>query len=185
MIRPPLTRRIIGLLLVVLPWTSHAEEGERGRFGVALNTSFNGEVTPLRLVPSLTWATGKSQLEAGLGIHPFIRREQRVFSGELNAKVFPNGTDRLLSPYLIGRFSYVNNDLETYYPTTYHYLFLNGGYGLVLSGNDRSYVGTNVTGGLFTFARRSENPYPGFDRNGLFQKVGLNLAFQFNVGYRF
>lgn len=183
--RIKLTRALVAAMLVLLPATSRAEEPEGGRFGVAVNTSFNGEVTPLRLVPSVTWSTGKSQLEAGVGVHPFIRKEQRVFSGELNAKVFPNGRDQTLSPYLIGRFSYLNNDLETFYPTTYHYLFLNAGYGLVLSGNDRSYVGTNVTGGLFTYARRSENPYPGFDRNGLFQKVGLNLAFQFNLGFRF
>ena len=55
----------------------------------------------------------------------------------------------------------------------------------MLSSNGRSYVGTNVTGGLFTYARSSENPYPGFDKDGLFDKVGLNLACQFNVGYRF
>ncbi len=181
-----LTRWLVGLLLVVLPATSHAEApDESGRFGIALNTSFNGEVYPLRLVPTATYATGRSQFEAGVGIHPFIRKEQRVWSGEFNYKYYPNTTEQTLSPYLIGRFSYVNNALESYYPTTYHYLFLNAGYGLVLSSNGRSYVGTNVTGGLFTYARASENPYPGFDKDGLFDKVGLNLACQFNVGYRF
>ena len=164
---------------------AESPDDDGGRFGIALNTSLNGEVYPLRLVPTVTWTTGPTQLEAGFGFHPFIRKEQRVFSGELNAKYFPNAMDRALSPYLVGRFAYVNNALETYFPTTYHYLFLNGGYGLVISGNGKSYVGTNVTGGLFTYARRSENPYPGFDGNGLFQEVGLNLAFQFDVGYRF
>jgi len=179
-------RWLVGLLLALVPLTGVAADGEpAGRFGVALNTSFNGEVYPLRLVPTGTYAIGKSQLEAGVGFHPFIRKEQRVFSGEFNAKYFPNGTERALSLYLIGRLAYLNNDLETYYPTTYHYLFLNVGYGLVLSTNGRSYVGTNVTGGLFTYARRSDNPYPGFDRNGLFQKVGVNVACQFDVGYRF
>jgi len=47
------------------------------------------------------------------------------------------------------------------------------------------YVGTNVTGGLFTHARRSENPYPGFDKSGLFAKVGFNVSCQFQVGHRF
>ena len=45
--------------------------------------------------------------------------------------------------------------------------------------------GTNVTGGLFTHTRRSENPYPGFDKSGLFAKVGFNVSCQFQVGHRF
>ncbi len=135
------------------------------------------------MVPTATYRTGKSQLEAGIGLHPFFRRDQRVLSGEFNYKYFPNGMDHPLSLYLIGRCSYVNNARETYYPTTYHYLFLNGGYGLVLSSNGRTYLGTNVTAGPFTYARRSENPY--FAEDGLLDEVGLNLAFQFNVGYRF
>lgn len=181
-----MTRWFVGLLFVLLPVTSHAEapDGE-GRFGIALNTSFNSEVHPMRLVPTATFATGKSQFEVGVGIHPFIRKEQRVLSGEFNYKYFPNTTEQTLSLYLVGRLSYVNNALETYYPTTYHYLFLNGGYGLVLSGNETTYVGTNVTAGLFTYARRSENPYPGFGEDGFFERSGLNVSSQFNMGYRF
>ena len=165
---------------------SRAPESEKaGRFGIALNTSTNGEVYPMRLVPTATFVTGRSALEAGVGFHPFIRKDQRILSGEFNYKYFPNGMDQTLSVYVIARLSYVNNALETFYPTTYHYLFLNAGYGVILCNNTKTYLGTNVTAGPFTYARSSENPYEGFEKDGLFDKVGVNLAFQFNVGYRF
>jgi len=179
-------RWLAGLLVCLLPTTSHAEApDDEGRLGIALNSSINGEVYPMRLVPTATFLVKKSQLEAGVGLHPFIRKDQRVLSGELNYKYFPNGLDNALNLYVIGRFSYVNNARETHYPTTYHYLFLNGGYGLMLRGNGKMYLGTNVTTGPFTYARRSENPYQGFESDRLFDKTGFNLAFQFNVGYGF
>ncbi len=180
-------RKIAVMLACLLPVTSQAAEPDEdtGRFGVALNTSINGEVYPMRLVPTVSYSVGKTQLEAGIGLHPFIRKDQRVLSGEFNYKYFPNGMDNKVSLYVIGRASYVNNARETFYPTTYHYLFLNGGYGLNLSGSGKAYVGTNVTAGAYSFARRSANPYAGFEEDGFMDKVGLNLAFQFNLGYRF
>ena len=180
-----LTRGLLGALACLLPMTGAAEERPPRSFGAALNTSVNGEVYPMRLVPSAIMLFGRSQLEAGVGLHPFIRRDQRVLSGETSYKFFPNGTERALNLYLIGRLSYVNNARETFYPTTYHYLFLNGGYGVMVSNPNGLYIGTNVTAGPFTYMRQSENPYEGFDSDRLFDEVGLNLAFQFNIGYRF
>ena len=87
--------------------------------------------------------------------------------------------------YLITHFSYVNNKLETYYPTTYNYLFLNGGYGFQINTFKGVYIGTNMNVGVSTHEKNSKNPYPGFTTNDLFDKFGLNLAFQFNIGYRF
>lgn len=188
-------RRMAGMvaaLVALAPATAWAEEApavespaDDGRWGVALNTSVNGEVTAMRFVPSVTWRKGKGQLEAGVGVHPWIRRDQRVLSGELNAKAFPNGADNKLNLYVLSRFSYVNNKRETYYPTTYHYLFLNGGYGLMLRGAGGIEMGTNVTAGAYTFARSSENPYPGWEEDGLFAEVGFNVAYQFDLGWRF
>ncbi|MCB9793651.1 MAG: hypothetical protein H6741_13085 [Alphaproteobacteria bacterium] len=185
-----LARALVAALLTLVPLSSQAQEpaaapDDGPRFGLALNSSVNGEVYPMRLTPTATVLLGKSQLEAGVGLHPFIRKDQRVWSGELNYKYFPNGLDNAIDLYLIGRFSYVNNARETYYPTTYHYLFLNAGYGMMLSHERGSYIGTNLSVGPYTYARRSENPYEGFDDDALFDKVGFNLAFQFNVGYRF
>jgi hypothetical protein len=159
-------------------------DGER-HFGVALNTTANGEVNAMRLVPTATLSMGKNMLEAGVGFHPFIRKDQRIISGDFNYKYFPNGTGQPLSVYLIGRLSYVNNALESFYPTTYHYVFLNAGYGVMLSDNTKTYLSTNVTAGPFSYARVSENPYPTFEGDGFLDQVGVNLAFQFNLGYRF
>ena len=143
----------------------------------------NGEV-PLRLVPTAILLVGKNQLEAGVGIHPFIHRDHRVVSVELNYKYFPNGLENAISPYLVGQLAYARDARKAYYPTTYHFMFLNGGYGLMLSGDSRTYLGTNVSIGPYARIRRSENPYPGFDSDGLVDDVGFNLAFQLNVGYR-
>ncbi len=180
------TRWLAGMLACLLPVVSHAEEPDtEPRFGLALNSSISGEVYPIRLVPTATLLVGKSQLEAGVGLHPFIRTDQKVWSGELNYKYFPNGVDNALNLYLIGRLSYVNNARQTFYPTTYHYLFINGGYGLMVNGHGGTYLGTNVSVGSYAYIRRSENPYAGFETDGLFDDTGLTLAFQFNVGYRF
>lgn len=177
-------RRLV-LVLIALSalFGNTASAGAPRSFGVALNSSVNGEVSPMRLVPTALMQAGKSQLEAGVGLHPFIQKGEQVWSGELNYKYFPNGDSNALNLYLIGRFSYINHARETFYPTTYHYLFLNGGYGVMVSNPNGLYLGTNVTLGSFTYVRRSENPY--FEADGLFDEAGLSLAFQFNIGYRF
>jgi len=180
---PLLSRVVVGLTLAMAPLTSHA--GDAPRWGVAMNSNVSGEVPAMRLVPTASVLLDRTQLEAGVGLHPFIRTDQRVWSGELNAKFFPNGTEDKLNLYLISQLAYVYKDLETYYPTTYHYLFMLGGYGLTVTNPNGIYMGTNVTVGPYTFNRRSENPYPGFGSDEMFDEVGLALAFQFNLGYRF
>lgn len=157
----------------------------RGKFGVALNSSLNGEVYPLRLVPSITYLNENSQLELGFGIHPFIKVDQNVYSGEFNYKYFPNGTEKDFNLYLIGSLSYIHNPRPTFYPTTYNYLFLNGGYGFQLVPFENAYMGMNVSAGVFTNNKRSEIPYDSFAKKDLFDELGFNLAFQFNLGYRF
>ncbi len=156
-----------------------------GRFGFTLNSSLNGELYPIRIVPSLTYIKGKSQLELGFGFHPFIRKDQKMFSGELNHKYFPNGTENKFNTYLIIRFSYINNRLDTYYPSTYNYLFLNGGYGMEIKAFKGFFVGTNISAGTFTYSKKSSIPYEAFADQRLFYEFGFNLAFQFNIGYRF
>jgi hypothetical protein len=87
--------------------------------------------------------------------------------------------------YLITRFSYVINLREYYYPSTYNYLFLNGGYGFQSNGSKGVYMGTNITIGTFTYSKLSENPYDSYsDSQDLFEEFDLNLVFQVNVGYR-
>lgn len=170
-------------LLPVLNWAQTNET--KGRFGIAINSSMNGEVYPIRLVPSITYLKGNSQVEAGFGLHPFIRKNETILSGELNYKYFPNGTDKKFNLYLIARLSYINNQRETYYPSNYNYLFLNGGYGFQITPFESAYMGTNFTFGTFTYSKTSEVPYDSFGQKSLFESFGVNLAFQFNIGYRF
>ncbi|MEM6927998.1 MAG: hypothetical protein AAF602_13790 [Myxococcota bacterium] len=178
-------RWLAGVLFGLVPLTGNANEPDAPRFGVALNSSASGEVYPMLLVPSGILLLGKNQLEVGIGFHPFIRRDQRVWTGNFHYKYFPNGIDTVFSSYLLGRFSYVNNARDTFYPTTYHYLFLNGGYGVSLNNPNGLYVSTDVSIGAYTFDRRSDNPFAGFGEDRLFDEVGVNLTYQFSLGYRF
>jgi hypothetical protein len=156
-----------------------------GKFGFTINSSLNGEIQPIRIVPSLTYYKGKNQFELGFGMHPFIRKDQKIKSGEFNYKYYPNGTDNKYNLYFITRLSYVNNTRNTYYPATYNYLFLNGGYGLEIKAFKGAYLGTNISIGTFTYNKDSENPYNTFAPKKLFEEFGFDLAFQFNIGYRF
>lgn len=87
--------------------------------------------------------------------------------------------------YLITRLSYINSTQDTYYPTTYNYLFLNGGYGFEIKTLKGAYVGTNISTGIFTYSKQSDIPYEAFASQKLFNTFSFNLAFQFNAGYRF
>lgn len=177
---------ILLTLISLLPLLTHAEASDStGRFGFAINSSCNGELYPIRMVPSLTYIKGKNQLELGLGFHPFIRKDQKILSGELNHKYFPNGNKNKFNIYLITRFSYINNPRDTYYPTTYNYLFLNGGYGMEVKASEHIFMGTNISAGTFTYSKKSKIPYDAFASQKLFDEFGFNLAFQFNLGFRF
>ena len=173
-------------LASLIPFVTNAQSGDsRGSFGFALNSSINGELYPIRIVPSLTYIRGKNQLELGLGFNPFVRISQKLVSSELNYKHFPNGTENRFNMYLITRFSYINSARDTFYPTTYNYLFLNGGYGFEIKAFKKVYLGTNISTGIFTYSKKSDIPYEAFASQKLFDTFSFNLAFQFNVGYRF
>ncbi|MCB0734502.1 MAG: hypothetical protein H6608_12500 [Flavobacteriales bacterium] len=157
----------------------------RGKFGFVLNSSLNGEVYPIRLVPSVSYYTGKNQFELGLGLHPILTKKDRILSCEMNYKFFPNGTANKFNMFLITRFSYVNLARDSYYPATYNYLFLNGGYGFEINAFKGAYVGTNISTGAFTYQKSSQNPYLHYSKERLFNEIGINVAFQFCLGYRF
>jgi hypothetical protein len=181
-----------GILIIIIglfSFSGHAQtdstKQEKGRIGVAINSSMNGEVYPIRLVPTITYLTGNSQFELGFGIHPFIRKDQNILSGEFNYKYFPNGVEKKFNMYVIGHLSYIHNPRKTYHPTTYNYLFLNGGYGFQLTPFKNAYMGTNFTAGVYTYNKRSKVEIPGSIDKSLFDSFTFNLAFQFNIGYRF
>ncbi len=174
------------MLISLIPFFSYAQNSDStGRFGFKINSSVNGEIYPIRIVPSITYLKGKSQFELGLGIHPFIRKDQKIKSVELNYKYYPNSTSTKFTLYFITQLSYVHNKKNTYYPTSYSYLFLNGGYGLEIKLFKKAYLGTNVSAGTFTYKKDSKNPYDTNAPKELFKEFGFDLAFQFIIGYRF
>jgi hypothetical protein len=174
------------VLIILIPLFTQAQTSDStGKFGFVINSSLNGEIYPIRLVPGVTYYKGNNQFELGFGLHPFIQKNQRILSCELNYKYFPNGTVNKFNMFLITRFSYINDVKETYFPTTYNYLFLNGGYGFEINAFKGVYLGTNISIGVFTYGKNSENPYLNFAKNSMFDELGFDLAFQFNIGYRF
>jgi hypothetical protein len=177
---------ILLTLFSLIPFLANAQSNDStGSFGFALNSSVNGELYPMRIVPSLTYIKGKNQLELGFGFNVTDRKFQKLVSSELNYKFFPNGTENKFNIYLIARFSYIDSARDTYYPTNYNYLFLNGGYGIEIKAYKGAYIGTNISAGIFTYSKKSDIPYEAFASQKLFDTFRFNLAFQFNVGYRF
>jgi len=155
-------------------------------FGVAVNSAINGQVLPFRLIATGLYYQGRNQYELGIGLHPFIRREQTIVSADFNYKLFPNGRDNKLNLYLLANLSYLNTNRDTFYPTTYHYVFLQGGYGIELNGFAGSYMDTNVSFGGFTYRKDSKNPASGYlNAEQFFKEFGSSLSFQASVGYRF
>lgn len=156
------------------------------RFGFALHSSINSEVNSILIIPGASFYSGKSQFELGIGFNPFFQKDQRIVSSEFNYKYFPNENKNKFNMYLMMSFSYVNQLRKTYYPATYQYFFLNGGYGFQISTLKRMYIGTNINIGTFTNSKSSENPYNEYYGNkNIFDEFELSLAWQLNVGYRF
>jgi hypothetical protein len=176
------------LLTSLIPYLVNAQESDSKSkgWGFALNSSFNTEVDAIGFVPGASFYSGKNQFELGGGFYPFVLKDQRIVSGEFNYKYFPNGTNNKFNLFLIMSCAYVNQYKKTYYPATYQYLFFSGGYGMQIRLFKGAYLGTSVNIGTFTNSKRTENPYKDYiGTQDLFDKFGMNLAFQVNVGYRF
>lgn len=154
-------------------------------YGVALNSAFNGEVTPLRTIATGVFIKNKNQFEFGVGFHPFIRNEKNISSIDVNYKWFANQHSGYFNMYLLANFSYINTKLVTFYPTTYDYLFLLGGYGVELSSNSGFYVDTNVSFGGFTYKKDSQNPAMGYlNDEQFFKEFKPSMSIQASIGYR-
>ena len=177
---------IIITLFGLIPFInfSQSKDATNG-FGFVVNSSFNAELYPVRIVPSVIYFKRNNQFELGVGFNPLSRQTQKLLSSEFNYKYFPNGIGKKLNMFFIARLSYVRSTRNNFYPTTYNYLFINGGYGFEIKPSKNMFIGTNVTLGGYTFNKRSETPYTAFESQNLFKEVGLNVAFQFNIGYWF
>ena len=179
---------ILLILISLIPYIGSAQKSDstRNSYGFALSSGFNTEVNAIRFVPSASTHRGKSQFELGVGFYPFVLQDQRIVSGEFNYKYFSNGTDNKFNLFLIVSCAYVNQFRKTYYPATYQYLFLSGGYGMQIRLFKGAYLGTSINLGTFTNSKRTENPYKNYiGTQDLFDMFGMNLDFQVNAGYRF
>lgn len=166
-------------------YADNAAQPDRG-FGVAVNSALNGQVLPFRTIATGLYYQGVNQFEFGVGFHPFIRKEQTISSADLNYKLFPNGRNKKLNLYLLANASYINTRRATFYPTTYHYLFLHGGYGVELNGFAGTYMDTSVSFGGFTVDKDSDNPASSYlDAEQFFTDFGTSINLQVSLGYRF
>jgi len=174
------------LLITLLPFCLLAQSNSaHGRWGVEITSSLHNELTPIRLGPTLTYTKGNNQYNMGVSMAPSTSNGQRILSVDYRNKHFLNGTDQKYSLYLTTGASYIRNERETFFPTTYNYLFFDAGYGFQVNVIGGMYLGTNVIAGLFTYQRNTENPLEGFASTRLFEEWGFQLGFQFNMGYRF
>lgn len=176
------------ILILLIPFVHHAQTSDAeniDKWGIVLNTGFNGELYAFQVTPSLAYLKGNSQFELGLGFNPFDRADQTLLSGDMNYKYFPNGLAKKFNLYFITQLSIIHNQRNTYYPATYNYLFLNAGYGFQINLFKDAYLGTNVKIGTFTYNKSSTNPYEGFHSIGFFDETGFNLDFQLHLNYFF
>ncbi len=185
MCRRILKSYLIAPLFGLVPLLSFGQSSDStGAFGFALNSGMNGELYPYRIVPSVVYSMKTSQFELGLGFNPFYRDSERLLSSEFNYKYFPNATVNKFNLYFLVNFSYIRRSLESFFPTTYNYLFVNGGYGLEIRQGQNLFWGTNVSYGVFTFNKKSEIPVEAFSSQRIFDEFGSNLAFQLSIRYR-
>lgn len=168
-----------------IPLISFSQSLEKeNEFGFAINSSFNGEIYPIRIVPSIIYFNENNQFEIGFGFNPSNRQNQKLLSTEINYKYFPNGHSRKFNMFLITSLSYIHSKKNSFYPSNFNYLFVNGGYGFEIVPFKNAFIGTNISLGAFTYDKKSEIPYYAFKSEKLFHEIGLSLSFQFSVGYR-
>jgi hypothetical protein len=116
---------VLIILINLIPYIGSAQKSDSisSGYGFALNSGYNTEVDAIGFLPGAFYHRGKSQFELGVGLYPFVLKDQRIVSGEFNA---------------------------------------------------------------FTNSKRTENPYKNYiGTQELFDKIGMYLDFQLNVGYRF
>jgi hypothetical protein len=139
----------------------------------------------VRLVPSAVLTINKHQLELGTGTNPFLRKDQKIWSGELNYLFFPNGREKKYNLYFITHLSYMNVERATFFKQVDRYFFYNVGYGFTVSLSKKVYLGTNFTAGGYLPKQRSENPYSHVEETKPGSESGFNVGLQLNVGLHF
>ncbi|MFY0675143.1 MAG: hypothetical protein JXQ87_17240 [Bacteroidia bacterium] len=179
---------IIIALLGLMPFTSKAQSIDTtGRLGFSINTNYNGELTTPRIVPSVNYSKGNNQYELGLGFQPFNLDQERVLSVELSQKHYPNGMSNKYNMYFISRAALVNSKRNTFYPSTYNYIFLSEGYGFDVKPIDEFglYLGTDLNLGMFSYSKNSDTTHDSFQSQKMFREFGFHMALQANIGFRF
>lgn len=181
-----MNRLLLLLFIGLIPANNYAQSQDTIKtLGVAINSIVNGEFYLFQFVPGVVYSIGKSQLELGIGFNPSDRQYQKLISSDFNYKYYPNGRVNKYNLYFISNASWVKRSLNSYFPTVYNYVFVNGGYGFEIKPFKKAFIGTNISIGTFTFKKKSEIPYAAYESQQFFEEFGFSLAFQFNIGYRF
>ncbi|GAB5538195.1 MAG: hypothetical protein Salg2KO_02980 [Salibacteraceae bacterium] len=176
------------LLLAAYQFRTHAQSTDStiNGFGFALSSDYNNQLTAIEMAPTVLYYQGNSQFELGAGFNAFGLKDQRILGGRFNYKYFPNGRETKYNMYFMLSCNYTNQLKKTFYPSTYQYLILGGGYGFQVRIVDGLNLGTNLNLGTFTKSLQSENPY--LEQLGgpnMFDNLGMYLNFQVSLGYRF
>lgn len=156
----------------------------KGRFGVAVNSSYLGEIESIGIAPTATFIKEKQQIELGFGFHPFTRSYHRMLSTELNYKYFPNGIENNFNLYFIGVFSFINYRISYTFDAIHNSLILAGGFGFEYKLLKHAYIGANVNLGYRTESRSAEISNDSFTID-FFDGSYLSGAARVHIGYRF
>lgn len=178
---------ILALLLFILPYgvLAQNEGSEQRRWGFTLNSSMNGELYSLRVIPSISYGSKTHQFELGGGAAPFTASGEKLYGADANYKFYPNGNDKSFNLFLATSLSYIHRNVDSYFPTTYNYLFVSGGYGLEIKLSEHLFMGTSIGYGVYTFSKKSDIPYEAFSVKAFGSQISDHMTIQFNLGYRF
>lgn len=180
-------RQLVLFLFLISSLSNLAQDSlSVSKYGAKLNTSFNGELFALLVIPSISFTQQKNQLELGLILSDYKGAYQASYGGQINYKYYPNGYGNKFNLYFVGSFNYINTIKRAFYPINYNYLMLFGGYGYQQTFSKKWSLSTDFRFGGLTFSRKQESNLPSvFQKTKMFNELKLAYELQVNLGYRF
>lgn len=172
--------------IILLPFLAGAQDTlVTSKYGVKLNSSFNGELFDIAPIPSFSYTFKKNQLEIGFLYSGILDRLSSSYGGQLNLKHFPNGFSEKFNLFFVASLNYINTSKEAFHPIYYNYWSILGGHGFQQKISKNWYLESDFRFGVLTFSRNQESTLPQqFQTTKIFSEFKLNYELQLNVGYR-